>query len=77
MNGKRKVSPKTICPCYKFNDDHQIYCLGVQGAASVKLSFTKPSDRKAFQACHCNPDVRSARCVLYSILFKENQDDDT
>ncbi len=76
MNGKRRVSSRVYCPCYKCNDDHQIYCLGVQGAASVKFSFSSPTDRKAFQACHCNPQVRSARCALYSILFKENLDND-
>ena len=77
MHGSRKISVKAMCPCYKFNDTSQIYCLGVQGAASVKLSFNNATERKAFQKCHCNPEVRSAICILYSILFKENQGDDT
>lgn len=76
MNGKRRISSRVFCPCYKHNDDHQIYCLGVQGCSSVHFAFKSPRERMKFMECHCNPEARSARCVLYSILFKENMDND-
>ena len=76
MHGNRCASLRATCPCYKCNENHVIYCLGIEGSASTLRTFSSPADRKCFMKEHCIPEARSARCILYSILFKENQDDD-
>ena len=76
MNGKRKTDPNVHCPCYKSNDDHSTYCLGIETADSLGYRWRQPTKLKAFIEEHCLPDDDSKRCLIFPILFRENMGDD-
>ena len=76
MNGRRKVDFRVLCPCYKYSDDHQIYCLGADGADAIHHSYRCPSDLKRLKESCCYREESSARCALYKILCSENWEHD-
>ena len=73
MKGNKYVSSCILCPCYKHHNRSAIYCLPVEDAASIVVTFKDSSDRKRFMKKHCYPPRDSSRCPLYSVLCRRFQ----
>ena len=58
---KRYSSLKVVCPYYKSEEKHIIYCCGVQKDTALHLAFAFPSDREQYKEKYCEERYRDCR----------------
>lgn len=74
MQYNKYTSECVLCPCYMHHNRNAIYCLPIAGADAVVTTFSNSADRKSYMACHCYPSGTSARCALFSVLFRHQEE---
>lgn len=71
MKGNKYLSLKAICPHYKSEEKHMIYCRGIQKDTSTHIAFAFPADKLAYKEKFC--ESRYKECKILKML--EGADD--
>ena len=53
MKKNRTDNPYVICPYFKCEEKHTIFCEGVEENSAIHLAFSTPQLRKDYQARFC------------------------
>ena len=54
MKPYQSQSKEVVCPFYRKEDDHKIYCEGVEDGTSVHLAFGDKSRKISYRQKHCS-----------------------
>lgn len=53
MKKNRTDNPYVICPYFRSEDHHTIFCEGPEEKSSIHIAFSTPQLRKAYQVRFC------------------------
>lgn len=59
--GNKYLSLKAICPHYKSEEKHIIYCRGVQKDTATHMAFAYPADKVAYKEKYCEANYKECR----------------
>jgi len=60
-------SPRAVCPFYKGEESQTVYCEGVLGASSLRLSFADAKSAQRYKCRNCCDDFEN--CAVYSVIL--------
>ena len=66
MKHKQSQIKEVICPFYRKEDDHKIYCEGVEDSTSLHLAFGDKSRKIEYRKKHCSCFKES--CLIRRML---------
>jgi hypothetical protein len=72
--GKRYISAYAECPFYHSEDEHKIYCEGVDEKSSIHLSFESKKDRRKYRQDKCEKDHKG--CHIAKMLYGKYEEKD-
>ena len=58
---------EVVCPFYRFEKDHALYCEGVYGKGIIQ-TFAKKDDKMAHKIAYCHGIEDCKKCWLYHAI---------
>ena len=68
--GNKYLSLKAICPFYRSEEKHLIYCKGVQEGTATHMAFSYPAAKVAYKEKYCEKHYKA--CRIAKMLEEED-----